>query len=111
MKTLCITTLIRIPNKDLDIGLQRLASDNDVLNLAKYVGKHKVIEVHMELWLSSLDIFEQSSKKSKVTFVGLDDDVPKQSKNIEFGEDVNNTQTFLPRFDMSDDFDPFFFLS
>ncbi|PWA38189.1 transposase, MuDR [Artemisia annua] len=75
----------RIPNRDLDSGLMPLACDSDILRLAKYVGKCKVIEVYLELWLSSLDIAKKSCKNSKVTF----DESPVE-------------------IDMSQEFDPFF---
>nr|GEU88694.1 hypothetical protein [Tanacetum cinerariifolium] len=84
----------RIPNADLDSGLLPLDCDSGVLNLAKYVGNHKVIELYMELRLSSLDVTERSFKKPKVTFEGLD--VPQQSKTIHgqiltvVGVDPNN---------------------
>nr|GEW79284.1 transposase, mutator type [Tanacetum cinerariifolium] len=77
----------RIPNADLDSGLLPLDCDSGVLNLAKYVGNHKVIELYMELRLSSLDVTERSFKKPKVTFEGLD--VPQQSKTIVIDEDVS----------------------
>ena len=38
----------KLPRKSLDWGLRALASDEDIVNMIKYVGKHKVIEVFIE---------------------------------------------------------------
>ncbi|CAI9295555.1 unnamed protein product [Lactuca saligna] len=69
----------RIPHEDLDFGLRDLGNDNDVLNLAQYIGDNKVIKVYTEHGQTNLLTYFMSPKgKQKVIIKELcDGDLPK----------------------------------
>ncbi|CAI9264928.1 unnamed protein product [Lactuca saligna] len=71
----------RIPHEDLDFGLRALGNDNDVLNLAQYIGDNKVIEVYTEHGKTNLLTYFMSPKgKQKVIIKELcDGDLPKEA--------------------------------
>ncbi|CAI9291361.1 unnamed protein product [Lactuca saligna] len=71
----------RIPYEDLDFGLRALGNDNDVLNLAQYIGDNKVIEVYTEHGQTNLLTYFMSPKgKQKVIIKELcDGDLPKEA--------------------------------
>ncbi|CAI9303981.1 unnamed protein product [Lactuca saligna] len=71
----------RIPHEDLDFGLRALRNDNDVLNLAQYIGDNKVIEVYTEHGQTNLLTYFMSPKgKKKVIIKELyDGDLPKEA--------------------------------
>nr|KAJ0227649.1 hypothetical protein LSAT_V11C100003630 [Lactuca sativa] len=71
----------RIPHEDLDFGLRALGNDNDVLNLAQYIGDNKVIEVYTEHGQTNLLTYFMSPKgKQKVIIKELcDGDLPKEA--------------------------------
>ncbi|CAI9284354.1 unnamed protein product [Lactuca saligna] len=75
----------KLPNtkyvKDLDFGLRALGNDNDVLNLAQYIGDNKVIEVYTEHGKTNLLTYFMSPKgKQKVIIKELcDGDLPKEA--------------------------------
>nr|KAJ0217201.1 hypothetical protein LSAT_V11C300120200 [Lactuca sativa] len=52
----------RIPHEDLDFGLRALGNDNNVLNLAQYIGDNKVIEVYTEHGQTNLLTYFMSPK-------------------------------------------------
>ena len=53
----------KIPNNNLDYGLQALASDLDVLGMTKYIGKCKRFEVYVEHGFTSLETYFKSPQK------------------------------------------------
>ncbi|CAI9302520.1 unnamed protein product [Lactuca saligna] len=71
----------RIPREDLDFGLRALGNDNDVLNLAQYIGDNKVIEVYTKHGQTNLLTYFMSPKgKQKVIIKELcDGDLPKEA--------------------------------
>ncbi|CAI9285106.1 unnamed protein product [Lactuca saligna] len=71
----------RIPHEDLDFGLKALGNDNDVLNLAQYIGDNKVTEVYTEHGKTNLLTYFMSPKgKQKVIIKELcDGDLPKEA--------------------------------
>ncbi|CAI9296144.1 unnamed protein product [Lactuca saligna] len=71
----------RIPHEDLDFGLRALGNDNDVLNLAQYIGDNKVIEVYTEHGKTNLlTCFMSPKGKQKVIIKELcDGDLPKEA--------------------------------
>ena len=44
----------KIPDSDLDKGLQDLGTDQDIINLLKYTSKYKVIGVFIEHWMTNV---------------------------------------------------------
>nr|KAJ0213339.1 hypothetical protein LSAT_V11C400157690 [Lactuca sativa] len=59
----------RIPHEDLDFGLRALGNDNDVLNLAQYIGDNKVIEVYTEHGQTNLLTYFMSPKGKKSVII------------------------------------------
>lgn len=53
----------KIPNNDLDYGLQALGNDGDVLNLVRYVDKYKLIEVYIEHEHTVLETYWKSPQR------------------------------------------------
>ncbi|PWA37725.1 hypothetical protein CTI12_AA580980 [Artemisia annua] len=56
----------KLPRKSLDWGLRALASDDDIVNMIKYVGKHKVIEVFIEHNETTVDSYNMPTFKGGV---------------------------------------------
>ena len=52
----------KIPNSNLDYGLQALGNDQDVLNLLKYTDKYKLIEVYIEHDSTDLETYMKSPR-------------------------------------------------
>ena len=52
----------KIPNSNLDYGLQALGNDQDVLNLLKYTEKYKLIEVYIEHDRTYLETYMKSPR-------------------------------------------------
>ena len=52
----------KIPNSNLDYGLQALGNDQDVLNLLKYTDKYKLIEVYIEHGSTDLETYTKSPR-------------------------------------------------
>ncbi|PWA66436.1 transposase, mutator type [Artemisia annua] len=52
----------KIPNSNLDFGLQALGNDQDVLNLLKYTDKYKLIEVYIEHDSTDLETYMKSPR-------------------------------------------------
>ncbi|KAJ9552457.1 hypothetical protein OSB04_016502 [Centaurea solstitialis] len=66
----------KIPNSDLDRGLQDLGTDQDIINLLKYTSKYKVIEVFIEHWMTNVTPSFTSPGGSHVVIEELPSQVP-----------------------------------
>ncbi|GJS76062.1 retrovirus-related pol polyprotein from transposon TNT 1-94 [Tanacetum coccineum] len=53
----------KIPNNNLDFGLQTLGNDADVMNLVRHVDKYRLIEVYIEYEYTVLDTYIKSPQK------------------------------------------------
>ncbi|GKE83201.1 hypothetical protein Tco_1553201, partial [Tanacetum coccineum] len=65
----------KLPNKSLDYGLRPLSCDADVVSLINIVETCKVVEVFIELLLTSVDHHYLSPFKTSIDIEELDDDV------------------------------------
>ncbi|GKE06076.1 mutator type transposase, partial [Tanacetum coccineum] len=63
----------KIPNNNLDHGLQALGNDADVMNLVRYIDKYRLIEVFIEHEYTVLETYWKSSQKLRLK--EIDDDV------------------------------------
>ncbi|GKE27498.1 hypothetical protein Tco_1442882 [Tanacetum coccineum] len=63
----------KIPNNNLDHGLQALGNDADVMNLVRYIDKYRLIEVFIEHEYTVLETYFKSPQKLRLE--EIDDDV------------------------------------
>ncbi|GJZ27143.1 hypothetical protein Tco_0571396 [Tanacetum coccineum] len=56
----------KIPNSNLDYGLQALGNDADVINLVRYIDKYRLIEVYIEHEYTILDTYLKSPQKLRL---------------------------------------------
>ncbi|GJT78822.1 hypothetical protein Tco_1045547 [Tanacetum coccineum] len=56
----------KIPNSNLDYGLQALGNDADVINLVRYIDKYRLIEVYIEHEYTVLDTYLKSPQKLRL---------------------------------------------
>ncbi|GKB15557.1 hypothetical protein Tco_0849480 [Tanacetum coccineum] len=56
----------KIPNSNLDYGLQAFGNDADVINLVRYIDKYRLIEVYIEHEYTVLDTYLKSSQKLRL---------------------------------------------
>ncbi|GJQ93219.1 hypothetical protein Tco_0004358 [Tanacetum coccineum] len=56
----------KIPNNNLDFGLQELGNDADVINLVRYVDKYRLIEVYIEHEYTVLNTYLKSPQKLRL---------------------------------------------
>ncbi|GJX94657.1 putative NHL domain-containing protein [Tanacetum coccineum] len=63
----------KIPNNNLDHGLQALGNDADVMNLVRYIDKYILIEVFIEHEYTVLETYWKSPQKLRLE--EIDDDV------------------------------------
>ncbi|GJS21174.1 putative RNA-directed DNA polymerase, eukaryota, reverse transcriptase zinc-binding domain protein [Tanacetum coccineum] len=67
----------KIPNNNLDHGLQALGNDADVMNLLRYIDKYRLIEVFIEHEHTVLETYWKSPQKLRLE--EIDDDVESSS--------------------------------
>lgn len=80
----------KLPRKSLDWGLRALASDDDIVNMINYVGKHKVIEVFIEHNETTFDSYYMPTFRSRIEIRELQgndeivdlDELDVQGKNV-----------------------------
>ena len=71
----------KIPNTSLDDDIRALVTDNDVREMIKHIGKLKVIEVFIELWLTVFhDPISQKESKTKSDVVEVTTSVLKKKE-------------------------------
>ncbi|GKF36718.1 hypothetical protein Tco_0113476, partial [Tanacetum coccineum] len=56
----------KIPNNNLDHGLQALGNDADVMNLVRYIDKYRLIEVFIEHEYTILETYFKSLQKLRL---------------------------------------------
>lgn len=81
------------PEKNLDDGLEHLSSDQDCLNLAKYVEQHKVINVYTTHGLKNMkELFSSPIKPTKPAITIEEIDEPGPHVVVPFNLNANARQ-------------------